>query len=84
MNVCDISGRDPYELLYLLHSFACIRRSRGYVFCFRQAKEELAVNGYAGRICGMRIYVNVFRSPCNYSLYDELYGEGSFEAAIAL
>lgn len=79
---CDISGRDPYVLLSLLHSFACIVKSRSHKFDVGLAKQQIAPNGFADRVCGMKICVNVFRSPCNVSLYDELYGDGAFSAAI--
>ena len=82
METCNISGRDPYVLLYLLHGFACTITGRPHKFDKKLAQKQIAANGFADRVCGMRICVNVFRSPCNFSLYDERYGEGAFKAAI--
>ena len=82
MQVCNISNRDPYVLLYLLHSFACIVKSRSYEFNMELARKQIGPNGFADRVCSVKICVNVFKSPCNFSLYDELYGDGAFKAAI--
>ena len=82
MTTVYIGNNDPLLLLYKLHQYACLSKGFGDRFRFKIAKKQICPNGFAERICGVMLCVNIKHVNCDVRLYESRYGKGSFKIAI--
>ena len=83
MGTAYVADRHPLFVLHLLHRFACLKLKLSYAFDYVQAHAQIGENGFAERICKVKLCVNVKNYPYySTDLYDSLYGADAFVTAV--
>ena len=86
MALCDTNGVDRVALLRELWHAACLSMGVGRKrWRCRRALRDLAQNGYAERVCGISLKVQVFDGALvDSSNFDAMYGTGRMQEVVNL
>ena len=84
MTLCCTVGIDRMALLRELWHAACLSQGVGRCRWRRnRAIRDLHVNGYAERICGMSLKVQLFDGDLvDATNYNQMHGDGRFEQVV--
>ena len=82
-SVC-IEHVNRVHLLRNLWFSACLSKGVDvHAWSLQRALLQLQVNGFAERICGMSLKVQLFNTNCvDATLYDAMYGHGRFQQIV--
>lgn len=84
MVLCNTSGINRMVLLMELWHAACLSHGIDHLkWDYQQARKDLQPNGYAERICGISMKVQVFDGPfVDTKNYNRMHGESRFERVV--
>ena len=82
-SVC-IEHVDKMHLLRNLWFSACLSKGVDvHAWNLQRALLQLQVNGFAERVCGISLKVQLFNGNCvDATLYDAMYGHGRFQKVV--